>query len=124
TMLHREHWFDLRGNPEFELFSYHIDSVFCYMAHHGGAPEVVLTDPLRIYHIEHSVGSRATPEGVNKLLDKINARGIPVLDYDRVRAWASQMRAEGRAIVFNGEDWGLAKEQLPETIPHPVAKAA
>jgi hypothetical protein len=124
TLMAREHWFDLRGHPELEIFSLNIDAVFCYMAHHGGAEETMLDGPMRIYHIEHSVGSGATPEGVSKLLEKINNKGIPVLAYDEVIAWAARMRAENRPLLFNREDWGLAHHELPETVPCAVARAA
>src|SRR5213075_422580 len=36
TMLSREQWHRLHGYPEFEAFSFHIDSLFCYMAHYSG----------------------------------------------------------------------------------------
>jgi len=63
TLMAREHWFDLRGYPEFDLFSMNLDSVLCYAAHHAGFFEYCLEDPMRIYHIEHQTGSGWTPEG-------------------------------------------------------------
>ena len=33
---------------------------------------------------------------------------------DRFDELAIRMRKERRPVVFNGEDWGLADEQLPE----------
>ena len=63
TLAARQHWFDLRGYPEFDLNSINIDSVFCYCAHYSGVSEEVLKDPLRIYHIEHAAGSAGTAEG-------------------------------------------------------------
>ncbi len=74
TLLSREHWLDLRGYPEFDLYSMNLDSVFCYAAHHGGAAEEML-DPMRIYHIEHGAGSGWTPEGQAKLFQRMAAVG-------------------------------------------------
>src|SRR5262249_48981374 len=76
TLMARGHWFDLRGYPEFDLFSMNLDSVLCVAAHHGGAPEEMLAEPLRIYHIEHGSGSGWTPEGQAKLFERIAASGI------------------------------------------------
>jgi hypothetical protein len=120
TLMAREHWFELRGYPELEIFSLHLDSVFCYMAHHGGAREELLPEPMRIYHIEHGIGSGWTPEGATRLMERVTAKGIPVLTFDEVCAWATQMRQHDRPLQFNGDNWGLTNEALPETtIPGP-----
>jgi hypothetical protein len=114
TLLAREHWFDLRGYPEFDLFSMNIDSVFCYSAHHGGAPEEFLPDPMRVYHIEHATGSGFTPEGQARLFERIAAKGIPWVDYQQVMDWAVEMRRLDAPLIFNREDWGFAKIDLTE----------
>jgi hypothetical protein len=120
TLMAREHWFALRGYPELEIFSLHLDSVFCYMAHHGGAREERLPEPMRIYHIEHGIGSGWTPEGATRLMERVTAKGIPVLTFEEVCTWATRMRQHDRPLQFNGDNWGLADEVLPETpIPRP-----
>jgi hypothetical protein len=117
TLIARERWFDLRGYPEFDIFSMNIDSVFCFAAHYGGAREEVLSDPMRIYHIEHGSGSGWTPEGQKRLFDRINAKGIPILDNEDVLQWGAQMRRLNLPMIFNHEDWGLAGFTLRETSP-------
>jgi hypothetical protein len=112
TLVHRRHWHDLRGYPEFDMYSMNIDSVFCYMAHCGGAVEEVLADPMRIYHIEH--GSGWTPENHNLLFERLAAKGIPWLEFDEVLGWAAQMERLQTTMVFNHEDWGLATCDLRE----------
>jgi hypothetical protein len=116
TLLAREHWMNLRGYPEFDLFSMNIDSVFCYAAHHGGASEQYLGDPLRIYHIEHGAGSGWTPEGQAALFERIAAKGLSWIDYKEVMDWARQMHRLGTPMIFNKETWGLAEEELRETV--------
>jgi hypothetical protein len=116
TLMAKEHWDAIRGYPEFQMYSMHIDSLGCYMAYHAGAREVILREPMRIYHIEHGQGSGWTPEGEAKLFGRLAAQGIPWLDYRQLCRWATQMRREGRPLIFNGPDWGLANEDLPETI--------
>jgi len=114
TLLSREKWLDLRGYPEFEMFSFHIDSMFCYSAHHGGARETVLPDPMRIYHIEHGVGSGWTPEGQQRLFDRLDTRHLPYLTNDVVMDCATLMRRLEAPMIFNGADWGMGGEELPE----------
>jgi hypothetical protein len=122
TLLAREHWFDLRGYPEFDLFSMNLDSVFCFAAHYGGAREEVLTEPMRIYHIEHGSGSGWTPEGQAELFERLAAKGLRFLDNEQVLAWAAQMRSLSAPMIFNHEDWGLAAFDLQEvTISRVVA---
>ncbi len=121
TLLARDHWFELRGYPEFDLFSMNLDSVFCYAAHHGGAREQILRDPVRIYHIEHATGSGFTPEGQEKLFQRIATKGIPWLDYQEVVGWAVQMQRLQAPMIFNREDWGLAAIEFPERAPRAEA---
>jgi hypothetical protein len=116
TLMAREHWFDLRGYPEFDLFSMNLDSVLCITAHHGGAREEMLNDPMRIYHIEHGTGSGWTPEGQAKLFERIAARGLSFVDNEDVLAWAAQMKRLNAPMIFNHEDWGLASFDLKETV--------
>src|SRR5581483_6535465 len=47
----REHWFNLRGYAEFDMYSMNIDSLFSFTAQYGGLIEEFLGDPMRIYHI-------------------------------------------------------------------------
>ena len=114
TLMAREHWFDLRAYPEFDLFSMNIDSLFCAAAHHGGAREVVLTDPMRIYHLEHGTGSGWTPEGQARLFARLAEKGIPFLANDDVLRWAAQMNRLDTPIIFNHENWGMADVELKE----------
>jgi len=120
----REHWLNLRGYAEFDMYSMNIDSLFCFTAHYGGAAEKFLPDPMRIYHIEHGSGSGWTPDGQQKLYARLAAKGIPVLDNEEVLRWAAQMRRLNSPILFNHEDWGLAGFTLKETAPRSTAGAS
>ena len=117
TLMAREHWFDLRAYPEFDLFSMNVDSLFCAAAHHGGAAETILPEPMRIYHIEHGTGSGWTPEGQAKLFERIAAAGIPYLANDDVLRWAAQMKWLNSPLIFNHDNWGMADLNLAESHP-------
>lgn len=117
TLAHRSHWMELRGYPEFDLYSMNIDSVFCYMAHYGGATEFLLRDPMRIYHIEHASGSGWSPEGESLLYQRLAAKGIPWVDFPKVLNWAADMERLNTTMIFNGENWGLSEFDPPEVNP-------
>ena len=115
TLLEDKQWASLRGYPELQVFSMHLDSIFCYMAHHAGVREKVLRDPMRIYHIEHGVGSGFTPEGAQALYSRIDSSGIPRIEYEEMVEMAVKMRRQGKPMMFNKDDWGLVNDALPET---------
>jgi hypothetical protein len=116
TLLAREKWLDLRGYPEFDVFSMNLDSVFCFAAHYGGVREQMLREPMRIYHIEHGTGSGWTPEGQAKLFERIAAKGLMIIDNDEVLAWATQMARLKSPMIFNHSNWGLSEFGLQETV--------
>lgn len=120
----REHWFNLRGYAEFDMYSMNIDSLFSFVAQYGGVIEEFLDDPMRIYHIEHGSGSGWTPEGQQQLYARLAAKGIPVLDNEEVLRWAAQMRRLNSPMVFNHDDWGLGGLALKESSPRSSAASA
>ena len=93
-----------------------LDSVFLAAAQNGGAPEEVLEDPMRIYHIEHGAGSGWTPEGQSKLFERLSARGVSWVDNEDVLLWTAQMGRLNSPMIFNHEDWGLSGFDLKETV--------
>ena len=133
TLLHARRWQTVRGYPEFATYCMHVDALLCYAAHHAGALEEVLADPMRIYHIDHGTGSgdgagawHASSKAGLPALSEIptngnarreeNAGGIPRIEFPQLMEWAIDMRRRGRPILFNSESWGLADEDLPETL--------
>src|SRR5262249_42283644 len=78
-----------------------------------------------VYHIEHSAGSGWTPEGEQLLNRRMAERGIPVLEWSQVKRWITDMHELHCPLIFNGPDWGLGGEDLPETvIGAPAARRA
>jgi hypothetical protein len=119
TLLSLDRWMDLRGYPELDLYSMNIDSLFCWTAHHGGAREEVLEDPMRIYHIEHGAGW--TPEGEQKMYERVAAKGLSWLEFSDALDWARVMNRFDAPLIFNLGDWGLGSEALRETTPRAKA---
>jgi len=115
TLLSREDWWSLRGYAEFPIWPVHIDSLFCYSAHYAGMREVVLREPLRIFHIEHLSGAGWTPEGEQERLSRIESKGVSVIPHSDLVNWIDRMRRFNAPVIFTLDDWGLAAENLPET---------
>jgi hypothetical protein len=114
TLMHRDAFFALGGYAEFEMFSFHIDSLLCYCAHHAGYKEKVLRDPMRIYHLEHDAGWTPEIEKSKVLKQRLELQGIPQLTNTQFDIWAVKMRRENKPMKFNNENWGLADDVLPE----------
>jgi hypothetical protein len=115
TLLSRGDWFALRAYPEFPVWPMHIDALFCYAAHHGGIGEVVLREPMRIYHTEHLSAAGWTPEGEQERVARIEAKGVSEIQFATVTEWIDRMRRFNAPMIFTLKDWGLAGLALPET---------
>ena len=115
TLLSREDWLALRGYPEFPIWPMNIDLLFCYAAHHAGIGEVVLTEPMRVYHTEHLSAAGWTPEGEEERAARIEAKGVPEIPFATATEWIDRMRRFNAPMIFALANWGLADVMLPET---------
>jgi hypothetical protein len=93
-------WYELRGYPEFTSHS-HIDSYLCIMAASRGLKQAVLEGKKRIYHQEH---------------DRSEHSIRPLTDLDALFERGAIMLRSKTPMIFNGEDWGLAGDQLSVNI--------
>lgn len=118
TLLSRDDWFRLRGYAEWDLFSWHLDSLFVLQAIGSGCRQVVIGRDAPVFHIEHGKGY--TPEGAAELFSRLTALAVPfVSDADFLRLQDEIAGKQGREseILYNDSSWGMAGEQLPETRP-------
>jgi len=113
-LMAREDWDKLRGYPEFDTYSFHLDSVLAFMAYYSRIQEEILPDPLRIYHLEHQSGWTPETEKKNILWDKLATAKIPRLTNADLENLVVQMRNAKPPIFFNDDNWGLVRESLPE----------
>ena len=117
TLMSRDDWFRLRGYPEWEMFSWHLDSVLLYQARRSGLSEVYLGWENWVYHMEHGLASGYTPEGAGALFQKMERLGVPYLsmmDFERIVDEMDEQRRRHSVVTYNGEGWGLAHSDLPE----------
>ena len=125
-LMAREHWFEVRGYPEFTMYSMNVDGLLGDIVHHIGITQEVLSMP--IYHLEHLEGSGWTPEGEGLLRKRLADSGADWLDATTVDLWSAWMDWLKRPMIFNGSDWGVGDAVLPETVldtdstPSPAAR--
>jgi hypothetical protein len=113
-LMAREHWFTLRGYPEFTMFSMNIDGLFSSAAHSAGIQERMLDMPRCIYHLEHERGSGWTPEGEAALRSRIAESGVGWLENETVHIMSAYMEWLGRPMIFNDLTWGFGETVLAE----------
>ena len=121
TLLHRKWWEKVRGYAEWQMYSFHIDSLLCHAAFHAGAQEIVLSEGSRIYHIEHGGGWQPDVAEEQSLDARLKALGLPYLSDEELDRLIRRMYQERRPLIFNDEDWGLIDEDLPESEPSRTA---
>ncbi len=115
TLMSREDWFAVRGYPEWEIFSFHLDSVLLYIAHYAGIREIILDDPMRMYHIEHSSGWTPETERTQVLNKRLALLKVPQLTSEQFDALATLMQQTKKPLIVNDEEWGRVAVYLPET---------
>jgi hypothetical protein len=71
---------------------------------------------MRIFHIEHLSGAGWTPEGEQERRSRIESKGVTVLQYQDLMNWIDRMRRFNAPAIFTLSGWGLAGEDLPETV--------
>ena len=111
TLLSREAWHRLRGYAELPIWSMHLDSLLCYSAVAAGYTERVLRRPAAMYHLEHG-RSWVALDATERL--RTFARK-PWLDSDLLRTLWHEMFVHKEPVLYNDIDWGLGKQDLPET---------
>ncbi|MCJ7696748.1 MAG: hypothetical protein MUO73_00235 [Thermoplasmata archaeon] len=121
TLMAKEHWLTLRGYPELNIFSLHIDSLLLMATFYSGLKEQILQSPKEIYHLEHAIGSGITP-GVDQiiLLKRLRDNQIPFLtwrDVINIGQTYKKKRTKGKThITGNDDSWGLGDIRLPEKV--------
>lgn len=114
TLLSKDDWIQLRGYPEWNIFSWHLDSLLLYQAKYNGIIEVTLPAKMPIYHIEH--GSGYTPESANLLFNRLKQNGIPFLTDSDLNNLVKKMKKTPKPILYNNEQWGMANFDFKETV--------
>lgn len=123
TLMTRESWAALRGYPEWEMFSWNLDSILLYQAAAAGFSFTEL-DGHPAFHLDHSSGWSI--ESQTKLFDRLKGEGIPVLaDADGLEvAYVIWKARKNRQWLLNLPGWGMPGHDLPEASLQTVRRAA
>lgn len=115
TLLSKQNWQNLRGYPEWEVHSWHLDSILLHQSYFHDIPQICLPKDHCIYHIEHHSGF--IPENNNLLFDRLKKQGIAYIDDDALHHLIVDMmkkKKRGEKIYFNPETWGWHDVPLQE----------
>lgn len=143
-LMSRHYWHLLCGYREADIAAAHVDGLLSYASYAVGVREVVLNDPMRIYHIDHDDKfndrlRRRKPRFEkllsfpfipawfgNKLIslyrslpgysNKSSVHEVPTLDHIDYRKMCKDIVAGKRPYIFNDENWGLGQESLQEFV--------
>ncbi len=143
-LMSKHYWHLLRGYAETEAISAHIDTLMSYASYTVGVREIVLENPMYLYHIDHDnkfndiIKRSVVMDGWMSLLFipfrkqlmqlhyglaelvgfevRSSLHGVPVLDSTKCRRMCREIIAGRRPYIFNDEDWGLGQELLEEYI--------
>lgn len=110
TLLSAADWANLKGYPEWPIFSWHLDGVLIYQADQHGLKEVDLSKV--IYHIDH--GGGYSPEGYQELFRRLDSKGVPYINNSSLKQIWSEMKNSREKVVYNDENWGMADRPLKE----------
>lgn len=116
TLMSLADWFAIRAYPEWEIFSFHLDSMLMFIAYYAGIEEVILEDPMRTYHIEHSSGWTPEAERSQTLNKRLKKLKIPQMSMEQLTALTALMQQLEKPLIFNEENWGMVNESLKETV--------
>jgi len=98
TLMSRENWHKLRGYPDLKSQSY-IDGYILFMALAINLKQIILEDPMRIYHQGHSRSQHANR---------------PLTSYENYMRDSIKMFKTHQLIIYNDEGWGLSDIFLNE----------
>ena len=127
-LMTRESWRRSRGFYEKDIGGMHVDSLLCYMAHASGLRQEVLSDPIRLYHINHGRKQRlrVPPLIARVLFNMPFNRGkpyhrllrslytVPQMTYPEFVQLSRDITDGKRPYALNDEGWGLGNEALNE----------
>lgn len=112
-LISKAKFYSLKGYPELDLFSFHLDSIFEFMCYHAKIKEYVL--PIPVYHIVHDL-SWTDDDKVNKnTMDFFRKKKIKVLTSEDLKSYATVMSALNYPLILNDDNWGLSDYELKVT---------
>jgi glycosyltransferase involved in cell wall biosynthesis len=100
TLMAKKSWDKLRGYPEL-LTQHSMDYYLCAIAKSAGLHQIILRNPLQIYHQPHASSNMGRQSSI---------------DFELYWRDIKRMMQSGSPIILNDETWGLGNEQLQESV--------
>lgn len=115
TLMSKKDWFKIRGYPELEMYSLHIDSMALYACVAQSIEQIIFDPSECTYHIEHESGwNMEKPIERIKFLSK-----RPSLDWFSVHEAGLEIIKNKSHFSINDPDtWGLNNVELKEISFH------
>jgi len=104
-MMHRSQWERLKGHPENTRVAAHTDSLFVIVAAAAGLKEKVFDYP--VYHQNHDRRYTCDAEEVNPSVEAM---------YQRHVKEGNKMLKDGKPIIYNDDNWGLAQYDFHDIV--------
>lgn len=145
-LLSKERWNLIHGYPENDIVGANTGDLLVHMAYLSGARDVILSEPMRVYHMDHDTFRRNRGK-ILRLIEAIYTRfnwpkrlahiahilgfllyklfppknkldemGVTSLSYAQYQSIVADMIRGKRSYIFNDENWGLGKESLEDFI--------
>lgn len=112
TLMAKQDWEKIKGYPELDMYSIHIDSMGLWAANAIGMKQFILDYKAPVYHIYHENGWES--DDAVKTIKFLENK--PCLDYSIVQKAGLQIVSEGKTWDFNNDNWGLFDKELQEYI--------
>jgi len=96
-----ESWSRIRGFPEFTDTFTHLDSYGCHQLKALGLEQALFLPPCMIFHWDHG---------------RDEQKSRPTTSTEKWQSDLRKIRTGELGPAINGEDWGLVRENLPESL--------
>lgn len=106
-LLSRLGWYKLRGYPEWDCFSMHLDSFLQAQAVLTGMKEVRLLPPYNVFHIDHENGWSQESEKDGKFSALLEKKRLKHIRYEEYTSYCKLLQLGILKKVVNKENWGL-----------------
>lgn len=112
TLMHKEHWVEIEGYPELDLYSIHIDSMAINACAALGLKQQIFPPQACTYHIYHREGwSAMNPKELVRFCEK-----RPGLDWSIMYQAGKMIIEQKTTYGLNPENWGFADSTFDEYV--------
>jgi hypothetical protein len=101
TMMHKQNWQLLKGYPQDTYLATHTDALFVAMAYFSGLKEKIFSHP--VYHVDHE-----------RRFEEYDTNPHIIAMYRKFEEEGKKMERQGKAIIYNDENWGYSNEAFEE----------